>query len=65
MESIRLFCGFVQFVWLAAYIDLAAFFHFVINPHLPAACFGRQCEFAYCLLVACLQALDAYLRTFR
>ena len=48
---------YVRFLGLTDHVDLAVFFHLGIHPHLHVDV-GGQWQFAYCLMVVCMQALD-------
>ena len=57
MDAILLFWRYIKFLHLADHVDVALFFHLVIHSHLDRE-FEGGWQFAYCLLVVCLQTLD-------
>ena len=57
LRAILLFCRYMRYLNLADHVDVALFFDLVIHSHLDRG-FEGDWQFAYCLLVVCLQDID-------
>ena len=58
VEVSLLFFKYILILGLTDHVDLAAFFSFVISPHLPGGTRGQEWYFSYSLMVVCLQTMD-------